>query len=246
MPDQKIPLLMTRPQDAAERFVSALPSKIRDRIEPVYAPLMRISTTCDGIDLTNASGMIFTSMNGVNAVSDFMTDRSLPAYCVGEATAEMAEGLGLRVLHVEDDAKTLIATMTRAGVSEPLVHFCGRHTRGDVAENLTAAGCETRRQVVYDQELLPFEESICTFLGRDIRIIAPIFSPRTARQFVRQCPECRNLHLVALSDAVAEPLKDLAYSSLTVADRPIAGHMAAIVENLVDGFWRVERGGGAQ
>jgi uroporphyrinogen-III synthase len=240
------PLLMTRPRLAAERFVAGLSPAVRRRVRPIYAPLMQIVAGADRVDLTGVSGVIFTSANGVSAASDLTPDRTLPAYCVGVATAGTARDLNWPIAWFADDANDLVVRLTREEVTGPLVHFCGRHTRGKVAERLTEAGCPTRRQVVYDQELLTFKDEVQKFLSQQTSVIVPIFSPRTARQFVCQCPKCPDLHLAALSDAAAEPLKGMAYSSLTVADRPNAEGMVAVIEKLVARLSRVERCSGEQ
>ena len=79
-------LLMTRPQGASERFVARLPQDLRQRLAPIYAPLIGIVPVTSGIGFADAKGLIFTSANGVQIAASLTRHRDLPCYCVGEAT----------------------------------------------------------------------------------------------------------------------------------------------------------------
>lgn len=246
MSDPAMTLLMTRPRAAAERFLRQLPADILHQVTPVFAPLLRIETSREAVDLTDVAGVIFTSTNGVRAASAVNQSRAIPAYCVGEVTARIAGDLGWSVAAIGENADELVATLIQSRTCGPLLHLCGKHTRGKVAERLSTAGCQTRRRVMYEQELLPIADKVLTILRDSTPVIAPIFSPRTARQFVSQCPEIMHLHLVAMSEAVAEPLSGMTHSTLSVAEQPNVASMVSAIEMLVDRHCRVESGGGAQ
>lgn len=246
MHDPKVTLLMTRPRPGSEQFLRQLPANVLDQVTPVVAPLLKIERGGETVVLTNVAGVIFTSVNGVRAAPVPSQSREMPAYCVGTGTARVAQELGWRVDATGANADELVATLIGSQTQGPLVHLCGRHTRGKIAERLGSAGCQTRRQVVYDQKLMPIDDKILATLQESGPVIAPIFSPRTARQFVSQCREIRHLHLVAMSSAVAEPLSAMAHLTLSVAKQPNAASMASVVEMLVHRHCRVESGRGAQ
>lgn len=237
---------MTRPRTEAERFLHLLPHDVRQQVTPVFAPLLSIKQCGVPPELEQAAGVIFTSANGVRAASSHTKNHALPTHCVGTETARIASDLGWRVQEIGMNADELVAALIQSKTTGPLLHLCGKHTRGKVAERLSDAGCPTRRHVVYEQELLTFDQKILTILHETPLVIAPVFSPRTARQFVSQCPELPHLHLVAMSEAVAEPLSCMAHSTLSVAKHPNAASMASVVEMLVHRHCRVESGGGAQ
>ncbi len=246
MDGPKVTLLMTRPRPEAERFLRQLPADVRLRVNPVIAPLLKIETCGETVDLSDVAGVIFTSANGVRATSAPGPSQALPAYCVGETTARVAADRGWRVKATGRNADDLVTTLIQSRAPGPLLHLCGRHTRGRVAERLGNAGCPTRRQVVYDQKLLPFCDDVLAILRAGATVVAPVFSPRTARQLVSQCPKIGPLHLVAISDAVAETLSCMAHLTLSVAKQPNAASMASVVEMLVHQHCRVESSRGAQ
>ena len=59
-----VPLLMTRPLAAAERFVTSLPEAARAGLQVIYAPLMEIRPEKASVSLQDVKGVIFTSANG--------------------------------------------------------------------------------------------------------------------------------------------------------------------------------------
>lgn len=239
-------LLMTRPRNGSDRFLSILPKDVRARITICHAPLIRIEPLGGDIDLAGVAGVIFSSANGVAAAATQSEWRDLPAYCVGGATTKAAQQAGWSARMLGPTADALVAALLQAAVPGPLLHLTGVHTRGNVAQRLTNAGLATHRQPVYDQQLLPFSEQVKALVGGSQPVIAPIFSPRTARHFVGQCPKIAHLYLIAISPAAAKPLSNMPCSALTVAARPDAAAMAEQVENMVNHLCRVESSGGAQ
>lgn len=239
-------LLITRPQPAADRFVGNLPRRILSRVNLCISPLIRIERIAMSIDFGDARGVIFSSANGVAAAAGLTDRRDLPAYCVGEATTRLARAEGWAAQRAGDTAQALIASLLGAGERGPLLHLSGVHTRGEIAETLTAGGCTTRRVAVYDQKLVPLSDEAQAVLARRGPVVVPVFSPRTARHFVGQCPNTGNIHLIAMSAAVAESLSALANKPLTIAERPDADSMVEQIERAIDRFCRVESAGGAQ
>ncbi|TDE37156.1 uroporphyrinogen-III synthase [Antarcticimicrobium sediminis] len=238
-------LLMTRPRAAAERFVARLAPDLRDRLRVIYAPLLDIVVLPDPVSLDGVRGVIFTSANGVAAgvvagVHPALPARTLPAYCVGDATAEAARRAGWTVNDCFETADALVAALGDRCPQGPLLHLRGVHARGDIAERLTAAGIKTRAQALYDQRLVALSDAAHRALRGDDPVIVPLFSPRTARQFADAARGPAPLYLAAISEAAAEPLVNMTHSALIVADRPDGAAMAAAVERLSDQASRVE------
>lgn len=233
-------LLMTRPRAASERFVAQLSPELRDRLTPMYSPLLDIRPTDGAIDLDGMRGLIFTSANGVTVAAHRTGDRSLPAYCVGQATTATAQQAGWAAEMAGESAEELIATLLHWRPDSPLMHLRGEHTRGDVAERLTQSGLRVQEQAIYDQQLLPFTAEAQAALAGNRPVIAPLFSPRTARQFADLWTGPAPLWLVAMSEAVAKPLETLTFQRLKVAKRPEADAMRVAVEKLVRQAMRVE------
>ncbi|WP_342586077.1 uroporphyrinogen-III synthase [Leisingera sp. ANG-M1] len=230
---------MTRPLAAAKRFTAGLPADARAGLQVVHAPLIEIRPAGTPVQLDGAKGVIFTSANGVETASRETTAR-LPAYCVGERTAQAAMETGWTASCAGICADELVAALLQQRPEGPLLHLRGAHARGNIAQRLEDAGLPCREQVVYDQVLLPLTEEAQAVLSAQNDVIVPLFSPRTARHFANLCGDAANLHLIALSQAVAEPLKGLNCKALRVSKAPAAKAMAAAVLDAAAQLTRLE------
>jgi uroporphyrinogen-III synthase len=218
LPERPV-LLMTRPAFSSEGFLDRMPADLRAQFDPVIAPLLDICPVADRIDAGAARGIILTSANAVRVARDLGFATDLPCFCVGARTTQAARASGWHADTTAETAQQLIARLQHKRPETPLLHLCGRHRRGQIAEHLTQAGLPTTEQPIYDQRLLPIAPDILVRLsGR--RVVAPLFSPRTARQFVEQVPDRRHIHAIALSDAVAEPLLSSDFASVSIAGTP--------------------------
>lgn len=234
-----VPLLMTRPLPAAERFVASLPEDTRAGLEVIHAPLIEIRPTGDVPDLSAVKTVIFTSANGVETASR-ETPQRLPAVCVGTRTAQVATALGWGAEVSGSNAQELLATLkTRTG-DAPFLHLRGTHARGGIAAGLQAAGIACREQVIYDQHLLPLSGAAEQVLAAQRDVIVPLFSPRTARHFANLCKDARHLHVIVLSSAVAEPVEGLNYKTLRVSKAQNAAAMVAAVRDAAAQLSRLE------
>ena len=239
-------LLLTRPLAASEQFFAQLPFAIRKQVTLRISPLMEITPTVSEIAFTDVTGIIFTSSNGVEVASR-LTDRREPnVYCVGHATTRAAQRLGWTARFAGETAEQLLTNLRTQDISGSLLHLAGEHRRVEIAKRLTAAGCPTRCLPIYDQVLKPMSSAALADIRSRSEVIAPVFSPRTARQLVSQVPNDARIHLIALSSAVAEPLVVLTRSSLIVTDRPDAASMAEHLQSVLNTLCRVESSGGAQ
>lgn len=230
---------MTRPLSSAQRFVADLPAQVRALVDVIYASLMEIHSIPGETQMSDIAGLIFTSANGVEAAIG-RVPTGLRAYCVGERTTQKAVEAGWDAECAGKTADELVQTLRDKVPSAPLLHLHGRNTRGDVAARLSAAGLPCRGQVIYDQRLLPLGEDAMRAIRSHHAVIVPVFSPRTAQHFAEICPDASNLHLIALSQAVAEPLKALNCRDLQVCTTPDGTAMAAMVRDAAARLVRVE------
>ncbi|MBY6056459.1 uroporphyrinogen-III synthase [Leisingera daeponensis] len=240
-----VPLLMTRPLAAAERFAGGLPAAARARLNVIYAPLIEVRPAQAPVELQGVKGVIFTSSNGVSAASRETTKR-LPAYCVGQNTAQTAADAGWQARCLGQCADELTEALLQERPDAPLLHLRGAYTRGSIARRLIDGGLPCREQIVYDQVLLPLTEEAQTVLSAQNDVIVPLFSPRTARHFANLCKDASHLHLIALSEAVADPLKGLSCKALSVSRAPDAAAMTAAVLDAAAQLSRLEGEGRAE
>lgn len=237
MKDAQVPILLTRPRDAAERFEARLRAE-GIKAPVVISPVLRIVPR--GGEVPEAmAGAIFTSKNGVMMAEG----RDLPAWCVGEATAEAARAKGWHAIAAGGDAEALVRRILADGPEGPLVHFRGEYSRGDVAARIGRAGIKTREVVVYGQEAEPLSQEALELLGREKALILPLFSPRSAAQVVKAGPFQAPLYIVAISDAVAQEAEALDAKELRVSRAPDAESMIAEIKQFAVAACRIETDG---
>lgn len=231
-------ILITRPKAAAERFVLAL-RETGIEAPVVVSPLLKVVTTGVEPEFSGIKGVIFTSVNGVEAAPA----EHLPAWCVGEATAAAARAKGWQAVAAGGDAEALVTRILAARPEGPLLHLRGRVARGDVAARLSAVGIETREAVVYDQELCGLTEQAKDILTRENPVIVPLFSPRTAAQFGVELAQSKGkapIFMAAMSAAVADAASDVEVAKRIVAAQPDVNAMIDAVLGLLDAVDNVE------
>ncbi|MEX0283345.1 MAG: uroporphyrinogen-III synthase [Paracoccaceae bacterium] len=233
-------LLLTRPRVAAEEFAERVQGEGFQGLEVCVSPLMEIAFHDAPIQTEGIVGLIFTSRNGVDAAVSAGVSRHLPAYCVGAATAERARMAGWQVSQTAQDADDLVARMMVQQPETPILHICGENRRGQIAQRLSVQGLLVEERIAYEQTLQGLSDAARAALTCHIPVIVPLFSPRTARHFARQVPEGGSIWVVALSDAVAEPLETLPIRAIEVAASPDAPSMIAAIRQVYQRATRVE------
>ncbi|WP_121629331.1 uroporphyrinogen-III synthase [Tropicibacter alexandrii] len=231
MPDTLPILLLTRPEDASRRVVDQL-REMGCAFEPVISPLIGIEVTGPLPEMEDAQGLIFTSANAVAAYRALGGPAGLPAFTVGQATAEAATNAGLHARSADGNAETLIAWLRDLRPDAPLIHMRGTHTRGDVAGRLSAAGVETRAAVIYDQPALPLTIEAQRVLTGTTPVVVPLYSPRSAK-LLRNMSIKAPLLVAALSEAVANAAPSHHIKGLRIAARPDSGAFLPLVAELL-------------
>ena len=222
------PLLLTRPRSSAQAFVQTLSEAARARLQVVIAPLMEIVTTNVTSQIGTGESAIFTSANGVAFAPEGSGRR---AFCVGVQTTRHAKDRGWHALQAGDTAQQLIETLLANPPAGPVIHLGGVHTRGDIVQTLSDAGMHARHEALYDQQLLTLSEAGYAALNQSC--IVPVFSPRSAEQLAAQAKgKLTCAHIIALSEAVAAPLRGESCANLTVLPAPQAVYMVKVIEKL--------------
>lgn len=224
---RQIPLLLTRPSGGNAAFWGTLDAQTQARLDMIDSPAVSLTKKDDMPP--DVSAAIFTSSNGV-AFSAAGAGR--PAYCVGHATTQRAQEAGWNARFCGLTADALVKTLSRDAPQHPLTHLGGIHTRGDVAARLTAQGIKTTHTALYAQDPAPLNAAAQDALSQDIRVILPLFSPRTAAYVVEQMkPQfVASLHVIAFSDAVAQEASALNAIEMHVCAAPELDHMCAAVK----------------
>ncbi len=233
MTNQKPVLLMTRPAEETERSLKMLQRTLLARVRVVKSPLLRIQFREIDCEFSGMRGSIFTSRQGVRAITHVTECRGLPAYCVGRVTTEEACRDGWRAECLGTNSRELVTALVLQKPDAPLIHFCGRHVRGDVAQTLSAAGYETQECVVYEQFAEQLTSDARRVLTSERTVIVPLFSARTARLFVQNAMDQSTLILAAFSEDVAAELRNMIDSPVYISEEPTAAAMSVLINSLL-------------
>ena len=214
-------VLLTRPKAQAQAYADELRRELPPDVAILVSPLMRIQTLPVEIDLGNAKALAFTSANGVRSFANATKDRSLTAYCVGNATAEVAKEQGLKVVSADGDASDLIRLL--ASVQGPILHPRGTQAAVDLAQELRQSGHQASDVVLYSQQPQALSQPAKRLLASQIPVAVPLFSPRTAENFVQQISteQLSDVTLICISDTVARQM-DAVKVNVRIAVRPDA------------------------
>ncbi|WP_293577478.1 uroporphyrinogen-III synthase [Phaeobacter sp.] len=237
---------MTRPKAAGERFVASLGAACLKHLTVISAPLIQPEPLAIETDVIHGSDVIFTSAQAVEFVPSPSKTKAQRAYCVGEHTTDRAQASGWLAECRGQDADALVASLIQTPPPSGLLHLRGRFGRGDIANRLTAAGIATRECIVYEQRLQGYDHVKRAEIDAQRSLIVPLFSPRTAEQFVNLAPYSADLHLLAFSNAVAEPLMGMKAADLKICTAPTAPVMRDMVRDAALCLARVEGGAEAQ
>ncbi|MEO0390701.1 MAG: uroporphyrinogen-III synthase [Pseudomonadota bacterium] len=228
MQHQPIPLILTRPQERAAGFVQALDPQTLAGVRPIYAPLWRIEPTDAAVPDFDAA--IFTSMNGV---VHGPSPGGRAAFCVGQVTTRAAQAAGWAAHYSGANAAELITSLVQIAPTEHLLHVSGAQTRGDVAETLRAAGLKVERHIAYSQLAQKLGAEAQAVL-REEHALVPLFSPAGAAHFAAQVRLLgARFDVIAISQATAEALGNLAPHQLVIAAQPNADAMRAEIAKQV-------------
>jgi uroporphyrinogen-III synthase len=223
--------LLTRPAAQSHRFAAQLHQRFGPDITVTISPLLAPHYLEPPIPQGPFSALIFTSETGVAAfLAHPARPKDLPklAYCVGERTAKAAQNAGLEPVSADGDAANLILLIRQKGQRGPLLHICGKHTRGDVAQTLTDGRLPTQSCVLYDQIEQKLTKAAVALLRGEGAVMVPLFSPRSAGLFCKQVSALSLLSrptYAVLSKAVGDSLSEVQNANLCYAEKPTAASL---------------------
>lgn len=221
-------VLLTRPLAESERTAE----RLRELgFEPVVAPLMEIFFLPTDLPAGQVQqAVVLTSLNGARAVAAQPGLRpllSVRAFAVGSRTAEMAHTAGFAdVETAAGEGDSLVEAVARVCRPEggAIVHVGGRDLAVDVAAHLRQRGFEAHHLPAYEARAAVELPPAAARTLRGGRLDAALlYSPRSARLLLDLAAKAelskalQRLTMVAMSAAVAEPLRLAGHSDITVA-----------------------------
>jgi uroporphyrinogen-III synthase len=221
-----LPLLLLRPQpgnDASAAQARAI------GLDPVQLPLFEI----ERIDAGPApegpfDAILLSSANGARFGAAVLRALAhLPAYAVGEATAQAARRAGVGTVKIGGGDAASTATMMVAEGHDRVLHLCGADVRPFDPQGLTVT-----RHVVY-QVVERAEEALRSELDRLTSAVIAIHSPRAGRRLAALvAPEERpRFHVAAISAATADACGS-GWASIAISPAPDDTALLHCVETL--------------
>jgi uroporphyrinogen-III synthase len=219
-------VLVTRPEPQATRTAELLAERgHRTHAAPlaVIEPLEAELPAAVAVD-----AVLLTSANAVPALQAYL---HLPVYTVGDATAAAARAAGAGQVVSADGDWVRLAALLRGPAGPPagsrLLHLSGTVIAGDLAGAVRAAGFACDRRTVYTvRPATTLPPELLRLLAVGTLDAALFFSPLHARIWCRLVAkaameaELAGIRAVCLSEAVAQPLRELGWRSVEVAAAP--------------------------
>lgn len=233
-------LAITRPRDDAERQAKQIKALGH---EPLICPLLEIEDRLVApFHLENVQALIVTSRNALRSLSRnraFEESKTLPVYCVGEATAEFAGELGFsRIIPGEGTAKALLSRIAQTANPQGgvLLYLTGGHLAFDLESPLATAGFHVTRIILY--EAREIDEQGASDFAEKIRegidgVI--LMSPRTAEIFIKIIrrfaleQEVRAISCYCYSKAIAKPLREIDGLTGAVSSHPTEAELMRLI-----------------
>jgi uroporphyrinogen-III synthase len=214
-------LFVLRPEPGA----SASVCRARDLgLDAIAMPLFAVEAIAWGVpEASSFDALLLTSANAVRHGGEQLKElRGLPAYAVGDATAEAARDAGFDIAGRGD-----VGVERLLGSIDPelkLLHLCG----ADRIE--TEARQKIARVPVYRSVELPPPESLSALRGQ----VAAVHSPRAGQRLASLTGDFRaTIGIAAISPAAADAAGD-GWEHREHADKPTDDALLALAARLCD------------
>lgn len=234
-------ILLTRPEADAVATADLLHAMGH---QVIVDPVLDIRVSGDmQPDFAGVACWLATSRNGVRALVHFGADRSLPLFAVGSSTAALARQAGFATVHDADgDVSDLVRLVRQSRAPEDglLYHAAGSEVAGNLAGELSGAGYQVRRQVLY--AAVPARalraETLAALDGGGIDAIL-FYSPRSAACFAElvaasgRLDECRSIAACCISQRTVEALRNVNFRRVLAAPRPAQSDLLDLLQECV-------------
>ena len=229
-------LLLTRPMAQSRALANEIETAFPDKATCLVSPMLAITPIGDLPDITKFQALLFTSVNGVQALTDLGGATSGTCYCVGERTTRAARAAGMDAISANGAAAELIALVCKDlnPNDGSILHVRGERTAGAVAENLTSRGFTVEQAVLYSQQACDLTAAARQALVQGRVQGLPLYSPLTARLFAEilaKNPDwpTDNVTALCISQNVAAEVQHLKLRRVEIAADPNGAEMLALI-----------------
>ena len=207
------------------------------------SPLLRIIPIPKRLNLSPVQAIVFTSANAVRPFSELNSERNLPVFAVGHATAQAAELLNFNNISIgEKNAESLIGQIINKHSPKDglILYISGERVTSSVEKLLLRHGFRVQRQILYRAEAAKrfSSEAMRAIENKEVKIIL-FFSPRTAKIFLNLMKVGGNerfygdMIALCISDSVASNLHRNMWKKILVADSPSTDAMIGALKAVV-------------
>ena len=203
----------------------------------LVAPVLDIQPIDIGTEAERPAAYVFTSRNGVRHHPVLADRLDVPVFTVGDKTADAASSLGYQnVWSANGDVVALQRLILDVLPPSRIVHFCGRHSAGDLKGYLGRFGYRVERRPIYAAQPVPLRWML------DVRRSLPaldgivVHSPRGAQRVARLLRGTDwSGQIWCISKACTFPLDHRYTVEISYAQAPVE---AAIMDLIVAGQFR--------
>ena len=217
-PDQEnVILLLTRPSGGNERFCLKIKHLLYS-CEILDNPIQKIDFLPSLGKVNKNSVLIFTSANGLRAAKK-QNLLNKKCFLVGENTKKIAVSFGYDVLGFSKDQENLLKLIKSKKPTESMVHVRGKHTVGNLCDELERNQFSCLDIIAYNQEPLKIKKQNLQKIHSGRPVILPIFSSRSA-ELLQSNLDLTGFNVIAISEAVAKIIKGVELGELVISKKP--------------------------
>jgi uroporphyrinogen-III synthase len=232
--------LVTRPREEAGGLVQALAQ--RD-IAALVEPMLQIHFREVAPDLADVQAVLCTSANGVSALARSCSERAVPLFAVGDATAARARALGFTTVESAGgnaaDLVRLVALRLQLRKGR-LLHVSGSEVAGDLVGGLRERGFAVERSILYEaRPVATLSDAAIQALDTGEVDFVLFFSPRTAAIFTRLVEAagiaraCEKMTALSISTATDAALGGSVWREHRVAEQPNQPALLDLLDRLI-------------
>jgi uroporphyrinogen-III synthase len=219
MEQNKITILSTRPltesliDEAKEQavYIEVLPFIETEAIKSV-----EVQQEIELVLLESAT-IVFTSMNAVEAVADYMIDEQpdWAIYCMGNTTQELVKKYfgEHSIAGTAGSAAELADVIVEDAQTEEIIFFCGDQRRDELPDILQAHNIEVNEIEVY--HTIPVSHKIDKFYNGIL-----FFSPSAVESFFKKNKAGGQTILFAIGKTTAASIKKHTSNPVIISDEP--------------------------
>ena len=211
--------------------------------DALIEPLLEIHDRETAVDLSGVQAILCTSANGVRALARVSSDRALPVFAVGKASAAAARTAGFSCVASADGAIAELARLVRRRLDPAagrLLHVAGTAVAGDLAGMLRQDGFLVDRAILYEARAATRLSPACIeALAAGSIDVALFFSPRSAATFADLAAVAGlgdalgQVVAISISAAADRGLGALPFAARKIAARPDQTSLLDALDRLV-------------